>query len=154
MRRIRASALVAALFLAVASGHGETVFRIAVQLDDGEEVLGLGVLVASEQVLTADGLVSEGSQVLVRRDSSGARTVADVTAIEPEAGWPCWRCPALPVIRRRSRRKGLGQAASYTSSHLKGRNVKGPSCRPTRMRTSGTDIDSRPARRKTKPAHR
>ena len=95
MRRIRVSALVAALFLAVASGHGETVFRIAVQLDDGEEVLGLGVLVASEQVLTADGLVSEGSQVLVRRDSSGARTVADVTAAEPEAGLALLAVPGL-----------------------------------------------------------
>ena len=95
MRRIRGSALVAALFLAVASGHGETVFRIAVQLDDGEEVLGLGVLVANERVLTADGLVSEGSQVLVRRDSSGARTVADVTAVEPEAGLALLAVPGL-----------------------------------------------------------
>ena len=95
MMGIRASALVAALFLTVASGHGETVFTIAVQLDDGEEVLGLGVLVASEQVLTADGLVSEGNQVLVRRDPSGARTEAEVTAIEPEVGLALLAVPGL-----------------------------------------------------------
>lgn len=95
MTSIRVLVLIVIGLSTVTWGYGATVFRVAAQLEDGEQALGLGVLVANELILTSEDLVSPADQVLVQHDPSGARTVADVRAITSEVGLALLSVPGL-----------------------------------------------------------
>lgn len=95
MKTLSVLVLVLALFSIVPCGNAASVFRIEAHHGDGEQALGLGVLVATELILTSSDLVSQADQVSVHHGSSGARSVADVRATDVQSGLALLVVPGL-----------------------------------------------------------
>ena len=102
-----------------------SVVRVAVQLDSGDEMLGLGVAISDELVLTNASFVDQGSRIFVVHGPSGTRNDAQVRASEALADLALLHVAGLQVdpvtiAQRPPQRYGYVQLKSLGGSSRDG----------------------------------
>ena len=90
------SVIVAATVLSLGtSAYAESVFRVLIRQDGSVKASGLGVLVATELLLTGEALVAQGEEALVEDAASGATIVAEIRNRDPKADLVLLSVPSL-----------------------------------------------------------